>query len=663
MSAVRGFLCLTLAAAASSSLGGALEELLPMPREAVRRYGEVDAVSVPTTVRRVAVPDAPAETADEAYVLEVTPTGTVITASSERGERWAHVTLDQLARLAGGRIPCCRIVDWPQFRWRGFMHDSARNFLELEDVKGLIDIMSRAKLNLFHWHLTEYYGWRLESKRYPELQKDGAFFRRYIGKYYRQDEFREILDYARARGVTVMPEFDVPGHALAFRRAFGFKTMRDAGVREKLCDLVDELCALAPPELMPFVHIGSDEASAPDEKVPSGWLEPIVDRIRAAGRMVVGWMPGELNGLSGSRGIIGMRWGKDPEKGIPCFDACGMYVDTMDPFEFLGVTTYRRVCPWSEADGARLGAITCAWHDDFAGEGRRTICNQALVPALVMSADAYWCGRDNRKAGGTCRVLPRGDDPSLADAAAFERRMVAQRDKVYADVPYPFQFLCQTAMRWRVTRPDGSLVAKDVAGATLSFWQVWLGKDENLLRGERMGTVIAETWIRSPKDQDVGAWIGFTDYNRNHGRACSGPTPALGQWNKHGASVTINGEKVEPPKWKRPGQTSGPAVKEIEGVHELDEIPFEDEEYYMRAPTKIHLRKGWNRVRLTVPMTEKTGYYRPWTATFAPLLGTTERPKEVPDLEYGVFKGQVRAPGEEKKVVFPFKPTPRRRLF
>ena len=442
---------LALGAAAFLAAGGctraperaasaALDELMPVPVKVEAREGCADAAAIGRVkVVKAAVPGARAETADEAYVLEV--------------------TLEQLTRLAGGKAPCCRITDWPRFKWRGFMHDSGRNFLEVEHVKGIIDAMSRCKMNLFHWHFTEYYGWRLESKKYPELQKDSTFYLRYIGQYYTQQDFKDVVDYAYARGVTVMPEFDIPGHALAFRRAFGYQTMRDEGVREKLCDLVDELCALAPKEKLPFIHLGSDEARLPEEKVPPQWLGPIVDRVHAAGRTVVGWTPGELAGLTDRGPTVGMRWGRPKSAGnvgvIPFFDASGMYLDSLDPFEIPAVATYRRICPWDESEGERFGAITCAWHDDFAGTGVRTIGNQAIMPALVLFGDAYWRGRDEEQPGRNGRRLPAIDDPRFAKIVEIERRTAAQRDRVWNDSPYPFQFLRQSDMRWRVSLADG----------------------------------------------------------------------------------------------------------------------------------------------------------------------------------------------------------------
>ena len=642
--------------ACNTESAAALDELMPVPVKVEAAGGTVcSSVTGNVSVTVAPVPGARKETADEAYVLEVGRDGVRITAPTKRGELWARVTLDQLVRLSGGNVPCCRITDWPRFKWRGFMHDSGRNFLEVEHVKGLIDAMSRCKMNLFHWHFTEYYGWRLESKVYPELQRDSSFYIRYIGKYYTHQEFRDVVAYAAAKGVTVMPEFDIPGHALAFRRAFGFKTMRDEGVREKLCDLVDELCSLASKELMPFIHLGSDEARLPEEKVPPQWMAPIVDRVHANGRIVVGWTPGELAGLTDRGPVVGMRWGTPKDPGsvgkIPFFDATGMYVDALDPFEIPSVATYRRICPWDDSDGERLGAITCAWHDDFAGTGVRTIGNQTVSPALVLFGDAYWRGRDDEPTGNNGRILPRGGDPRLAKAADIERRTAAQRDKVWYDCPYPFQFLRQTDMRWRVSLSDGTLLATNVAQATMFLWQratqgVEGGKGGSVagnLTTNRTGIAILETWIKSPADIDCGAWIGFTDYTRDHGRAYSAPTPALGQWSRFDATVEINGKKVAPPKWKRPGQEAGPDVEHLLYVHRLDEIAFEDEEYYMREPTPIRLEKGWNHVKLTVPMKKPARNHAPWVGTFIPLFGTTERPYEVPGLEYSSSpKGKPR---------------------
>ena len=121
--------------------------------------------------------------------------------------------------------------------------------------------------------------------------------------------------------------------------------------------------------------------------------------------------------------------------------------------------------------------------------------------------------------------------------------MVAQRDRALRDLKHPFHFLRQTDMRWRLTQADGTLIATDIAQATISPGREGCGASN--------GTVVAETWIKSPRDQTVGAWIGFTNISRDHGLVYSAPLPDVGEWNRFGASVELNGEKIAPPRTGR----------------------------------------------------------------------------------------------------------------
>ena len=612
-----------------------LDELMPVPKMSAvvsDRMAPAERLQNATVIRK-AVSGAPAATADEAYVLEIGEGGAKITAQSPFGEYWARVTLDQLVRLSpDGRVPCCRIVDWPRLKWRGFMLDTVRNYLPPDGVKDVIDMMSRYKLNLFHWHLTENYAWRLESKRFPELQSARAFLHRHKGRFYTQEEFKDIVDYAYQRGVRVMPEFDFPGHALAFRRAFGFKTMSDPGVAEKAAALFDELCDLAPKEKMPFIHMGTDEVWKRDvEGAPRETLELMAKTIADRGRTMVSWVPGEKYATPGPR--VNMLWTSDvsPEKNPGAyFDAIGMYIEDFDPFELLSVAVYHKAARWHDAGDLNQGAIFCAWHDGFAGLPYENLLrNQPVFPSCVLFGDAYWRGRDTDLPQFRKR-LPRAGDPLLAEAVEIERRVVAQRDRALCDIKHPFHFLRQTDMRWRLAQADGTLIAKDVAQATISPGREGCGVSN--------GTVVAETWIKSPKDQTVGAWIGFTNISRDHGLVYTAPLPKIGEWNRFGASIELNGQKIAPPKWKRPGLEKGepianwtPAWK----LYEADEEPFTDQEYVMREPTQIRLRKGWNHVKLTMPNpSAKEKSKHRWVGTFIPVAGTTDHPHEVPDLEY-----------------------------
>ena len=621
--------------------GSPLDMLMPAPARVERfdGFAESEAATSKVEVVRGDVAEAPAAVADEAYVLEIAPSGAKITAPGPRGERWARVTLDQLARLArGGAMPCCRITDAPRLKWRGFMLDTVRNYLPVQGIKDVIDVMARYKLNLFHWHLTENYAWRLESKRFPELQSDRAFLHRHRGKYYTQDEFRELVDYAWERGVTVMPEFDFPGHALAFRRAFGFGTMSDPDVADKAVALFEELCSLAPAEKMPFVHMGTDEVFKREvEGAPKETLERMAKAIAECGRTVVSWVPGEEYECAGPH--VSMLWtdkvSPDTRPG-PYLDAIGMYIEDFDPLEILSVATYHKAAHWHDAGDKNFGAVFCAWHDGFAGEPYENLLrNQPVFPSCVMFGDNFWHGRA-KDVPKFRKRLPRAGDQLLAEAADVERRTIAQRDIVLDGLKHPFHFVRQTDMRWRMLGEDGETLADGIAQATINPGRVRDAAGKAVAASNRV--VYLETWIRSPKAQTVGAWIGFTNITRDHGLVYSAPLPGAGEWNRFGAAVEVNGEKVAPPEWKRPGLKKGAEIADWTPawtLYEADEEPFTDQEYFLREPTPVALREGWNHVKLTVPNPAfADGGKHRWSATFALLEETTDHPREIDGLAF-----------------------------
>ena len=627
---------------AAMAAAGAVDELMPVPKEAALTGGETPIAELGDVWSRTgAVPGAPASVADEAYVLEIGSDGVRVTAPTERGVRYAKVTLEQLKRLStNGKVENCRIVDWPSLRWRAFMPDTARNYLDLDSLKAMVDGMARYKMNLLHWHLSENYAWRLESRKYPQLQSDAAFLLRHRGRFYTQEEFRDIVAHAAARGITVMPELDVPGHSKAFRQAFGFRTMKDPGVAEKVADLLRELCALVPKEDMPFVHIGTDEVWKRDiegatPEALSLWAKTVADE----GRTVVSWTPGEKFAAAGPR--IDMLWTREAAvTDAPYFDAYGMYIEDLDPFELLPCATYWRAgTRFAKSGNACFGAIFCAWHDGFVGEKYENLLrNQQVLPSCALFGEAFWSGREHHLPQYRTR-LPLADDERLRVAEDVERRMVAQRDRVFAASRHPFHFLRQTDMRWRLSYADGRIAARNIAQATITPFRTG-NLQENFVDISN-GTVIAETWIRSPVDQTVGAWIGFTSISRDHGLVYAAPLPGVGEWNRFGAKAELNGEPIAPPAWKRPGLGLGKPVEgawnEIWTLYEADEEPFSDQEYFMREPTPITLKAGWNHVKLTIPHPgrEKGSKQRPrWVATFIPVLGPTDHPREVPGLEY-----------------------------
>ena len=615
--------------ASLTASAGPLEDLVPRPVKVEARAG----VSAATDVRTVrgAVPGAPDAVVGEAYVLEVAPEGVTVTAADERGERYARVTLEQLRRLSGGKVPCCRIVDWPALRWRGYMNDCGRNFLDLAGVKAILDVMGEYKLNLFHWHLTDYHGWRLESKKHPELQSAKAYYGRQPGRFYTQDEFREIVAYAAERGVTVMPELDVPGHTLALRRGLGVDTMAAPGVERAVTELFEELCSLAPASVMPFVHLGTDEARTREEKCDDAYVTTWAKAVNACGRKAVVWAPGKRTAPGCD--VIDMAWYDSHVTNSvnPFFyaDYVRGYNGTWTPFDVLSHVTYADVAHWTSERGRQLGAIGCTWHDDNVGEDTSQLFRDCMVfPSLLGFADNYWCGRKADRPEFLSR-LPAAGDPLLAEAEDLERRLAAQRDARFGDFGFAFPFVRQTKMRWRITdAATGKVVARDVAQGT-----VWLAnrrRKENSFLRVKKGTAIVETWIRSPEERTVGAWIDLSGYNGAYARL-GGRTPQLGEWNSAGGTISLNGTPVPPPAWKQPGMkstTKCECEQDIPYSTDLLEKPLVDELPTLRPPTELRLKKGWNHVRITLP---KTGN---WGVTFCPVAGTSEHPREIDDLEY-----------------------------
>jgi hexosaminidase len=195
--------------------------------------------------------------AAEAYRLKVTDEGALIESSSDVGRLYARVTLDQLTDADGG-IAKVAIEDAPAYPYRGWLIDVARHWLPKDHILDILDIMAMHKLNVLHWHLTDDEGWRLPTGRHPELIEygsvrrfdeagiDGGKWRRVrewvgdCGRYtygpfcYSRKDIAEVLACAKARGIKVLPEFDVPGHSRAFLAAYpqygcegmGFETNR-----------------------------------------------------------------------------------------------------------------------------------------------------------------------------------------------------------------------------------------------------------------------------------------------------------------------------------------------------------------------------------------------------------------------------------------------------
>jgi hexosaminidase len=212
---------------------------------------------------------------DESYLLEVTPTGAKLTAPTPLGTMHGLQTFLQLVEVGpdGFAAPSVTIQDQPRFPWRGLMIDVARHFMPVDVIKRNLDGMEAVKMNVFHWHLSENQGFRAESKKFPKLHAQGS-----DGQFYTQEEIRDVIAYARERGIRVVPEFDMPGHSTAWfvghpELASGkgpYEIERKWGVfdpamdptNEKLYKFLDEFISEMT-KLFPdhFFHIGGDEVN------------------------------------------------------------------------------------------------------------------------------------------------------------------------------------------------------------------------------------------------------------------------------------------------------------------------------------------------------------------------------------------------------------------
>src|ERR1051325_11106697 len=215
------------------------------------------------------------ETEDESYTLEVTPERAALRAPTVVGVLRGVETLLQLvtADSVGFFVPAVRIADAPRFPWRGLLVDAGRHFEPVEVIKRTLDGMAVVKLNVFHWHLSEDQGFRVESRRFPLLQRDGS-----DGLFYTQTQIRDVVAYARDRGIRVVPEFDMPGHVSSWlvgypRYASGrgpYRIQRTWGVfdptfdptREVVYQFIDAVIGeLAPLFPDPYWHVGGDEVN------------------------------------------------------------------------------------------------------------------------------------------------------------------------------------------------------------------------------------------------------------------------------------------------------------------------------------------------------------------------------------------------------------------
>ena len=265
----------------------------------------------------------------EGYELTITGQGVTLRAAQPAGIFYGIQTLGQLLALGeGGILPGGVIRDQPRFAWRGMMLDVSRHFFGVGDVQRLLDLMAGYKLNVLHLHLSDDQGWRLMIESWPRLAEVGgsSAVDGDPGGFYTQADYRAIVAYAQARFITIVPEFDLPGHTHAALAAYpeltcdGVAPALYTGTKvgfSSLCiekeityrfvdDVIREVAALTPG---PFLHMGGDEAHSTPKADYIAFVSRVQEIVRSHGKRMVGWE--EVSQISLAADSVAQQWFND----------------------------------------------------------------------------------------------------------------------------------------------------------------------------------------------------------------------------------------------------------------------------------------------------------------------------------------------------------------
>lgn len=540
---------------------------------------------------------------NEAYTLKVTDKKITIEAVAECGVYWAMQTLAQLASISGKKttIAGCQITDWPAFRIRGFMHDVGRSYISVEELKREIAMLSRFKVNVFHWHLTENQGWRLQSKLFPMLN-DSTNMTRMAGKYYTLEEAKDLIRFCKAHQVLVIPEVDMPGHSAAFVRAFRHDMQSPEGMKI-LKLLMDEVCENLD---VPYLHIGTDEVKFTNPK----FVPEMIAYIRSKGKKVISWNPGWKYQL----GEIDMThlwsYGGKAQEGIPAIDSRFHYLNHFDMFGDIISLYNSRIYNAEQGNEGIAGVIMPIWNDRLIPNEQDIINENYLYPNLLAIAERSWLGGGSEYFDKNGTILPTDESSDVfRNFADFEKRMLWYKEHWFEG--YPFAYVKQTNVKWNITDafPNGGDLDKvfppeddlkdtyvyegttygvrPAIGAGIYLRHVWGKLVPTFYKDPQENhTAYAYTYVYSPKEQTVGLWAEF----QNYGRSESDLAPEQGKWDYKGSRIWINNKEVLPPVW-----TATHKVKDTE-------IALGNENCSARPPLQITLQKGWNKVLLKLPI-------------------------------------------------------------
>ena len=558
------------------------------------------------------------------YHLSVSAREFIIRADGYAGYFNALQTVRQLVRTeksGGYLLPCIDIKDSPAFDVRGLMLDVGRNYMPVAFIKDVVRKLSYYKINVLHLHLTDDPGWRVEIKNHPELTDSTFFWKtRQPGKYYTQQEIKDLCAYCASLNIRVIPEVDMPGHSASFTKAVGADMQTERGM-EVLKEALDEIIPLFEDE---WFHIGSDEVHFKNKD----FMPEMIRYIRSKGKEVMVWYPGYAPDTSAIRTC----WGENEagarlDKSARNIDCNGFYLDWMDAQGGVLQTFFQQPCEEKEGSEKALGSIFCVWTDGALSSAERVLEQYPFYPCALTFSERIWRGsHEKRKDLMACCPAP-GTQAGEA-FAEFEDRLAYHRDHYFKGIPFPY--VKQSNIKWRLIGPfdhhgkndtsfEPEQVIKDeyATGDTVLRWNespayggliqirnlyttfnmhrgvFRLGHWPTVMSsvvGKGDGTCYALAYIRSPKDQEVHLMFGLNGMWGHSGGYRTARAPEQGSWDFSGGDIWLNGERVEPPHWKF---ESLPWTGWGQG---RIEVPLTEEGYFFRPPVKIKLKKGVNQI-------------------------------------------------------------------
>ena len=583
--------------------------LLPMPQKSTftGKYVKDD---VPVNEKIVSHIDG-AIFQDEAYHILITSKAVNIEATTQRGLYWARQTMAQLTTDKKGKrlLPLCEITDWPAFRIRGYMHDIGRSYIPMDELKAEIAMLSRFKINTFHWHLTENQAWRLESKLYPQLNAP-ANMERSKGKFYTQAEARDLVEFCRQHHVLLIPEIDMPGHSAAFERTFGFGMQTPEGTRI-MKDIIAEACDALD---VPYLHIGTDEVQFTNPQ----FVPEMVAFVRSKGKKVISWNPG----WQYKKGEIDMTqlWsyrGK-AQPGIPAIDCRFHYANHFDNYADLVALFNSRIYNQPMGSDDLAGCIIAFWNDRYIDNTRQLLDENNFYPYMLTLAERAWRGGGRGYFDGKTTLLWDDEPEQKAEFAEFENRMLWHKQHTLKGLPFAYER--QADVEWRITdafpnngnlqmsfQPEEHLSAvgtpatdvksyeyngstynsRTITGNGIYLRHVWGTLVPEFYKDPKENsTAYATRWIYSKKACTAHLYLETYNYSRSE----SDLPPRAGTWDYKGSRAWINGNEIMPPVWTNTH------------TERTNELPLRNENCVSRPPVDIRLNKGWNKLVLKLPV-------------------------------------------------------------